>query len=96
MQGRLQLNLPALILDADEVELVEMLAKVELPHGAGGEGPAIVAPDEAGGRVDVPGEARDGGLVRVELAGLVLQVVVGQHDAAIWWSNNKSVSLSLV
>ena len=83
MQDRLQPNLPALILDADEVELVEMHPEVELPHGPGGKGSAVVAPDEAGGRVDVPGEASHGGLVRVELAGLVLQVVVGQHDAAI-------------
>ena len=60
-----------------------MHPQVELPHGPGGEGAAVVAPDEAGGRVDVPGEASHGGLVRVELAGLVLQVVVGQHDAAI-------------
>ena len=83
MQGRLQSNLPALILDADEVKLIEMHPEVELPHGPGGEGPAVVAPDEAGGRVDVPGEAGHRGLVRVELAGLVLQVVVRQHHAAI-------------
>ena len=85
MQGRLQSNLPALILDADEVELVEMHPQVELPHGPGGEGAAVVAPDEAGGRVDVPGEARHGSLVRVELTGLVLQIVVLQHHAAVWW-----------
>ena len=83
MQGRLQSNLPALILDADEVELVEMPPQVELPHCPGVDRPGVVAPDEAGGRVDVPGEAGHRGLVRVELAGLVLQVVVRQHHAAI-------------
>ena len=83
VQGRLHPNPPGVILDADEVELVEMHPEVELPHGPGGEGAAVVAPDEAGGRVDVPGEACHGGLVGVELAGLVLQVVVGEHHAAI-------------
>ena len=89
VQGRLHPNPPALILDADKVELVEMHPEVEFPHGAGPDRAGVVAPDEAGSRVDVPGEARHGGLVRVELAGLVLQVVVLQHDAAVWWSNNK-------
>ena len=85
MQGRLHPNPPALILDADEVELVEMPPQVELPHCPGVDRPGVVAPDEAGGRVDVPGEARHGSLVRVELTGLVLQIVVLQHHAAVWW-----------
>ena len=72
VQGRLQSNPPALILDSDEVELVEMQPEVELPHGAGPHRAGEVAPDEACGRVDVPGETGDGGLVRVELTGLVL------------------------
>ena len=60
-----------------------MQPEVELPHGAGPHRAGEVAPDEPGGRVDVPGEARDGGLVGVELAGLVLQVVVLQRHAAV-------------
>ena len=62
-----------------EVELVEAEAEVQLPEAGGEQRPGEVAPDEAGGRVLVPGGGGERRLVGVEGAGL--RQVVAQHHA---------------